>query len=74
MEIIVKKENNTMINYWNLKTGERKTSSKLEYYMYKMQGLIDRKEKLNDEYYHMAMINYLKRMEKEIEDEYILTR
>ena len=74
MEIIGKKENNTMINYWNLKTGERKTSSKLEYYMYKMQGLIDRKEKLNDEYYHMAMINYLKRMEKEIEDEYILTR
>lgn len=74
MEIIGKKENNTMINYWNLKTGERKTSSKLEYYMYKMQGLIDRKEKLNDEYYHMAMINYLKRMEKEIENEYILTR
>ena len=62
------------MRYWDLKTGERKTSSKLEYYMYKMQRLIDRKESLNAEYYHLAMTNYLKRMEKEIEDEYLLTR
>lgn len=62
------------MRYWNLKTGERKDTSKLEYFMYKMQELINRKESLSAEYYHLAMTNYLKRMEKEIEDEYILTR
>lgn len=62
------------MRYWNLKTGERKDTSKLEYFMYKMQELIDRKESLNAEYYQLAMTNYLKRMEKEIEDEYLLTR
>ena len=62
------------MRYWNLKTGERKDTSKLEYYMYKMQELINRKESLSAEYYHLAMTNYLKRMEKEIEDEYVLTR
>lgn len=62
------------MRYWNLKTGERKDTSKLEYFMYKMQELINRKESLSVEYYHLAMTNYLKRMEKEIEDEYILTR
>lgn len=54
------------MRYWNLKTGEHKQGTKIEYYCYKLQQLKEKKEELNKEFYNNKVSEYLENIIKEL--------